>query len=169
MIMSYTGAWFGDPALKEEALLRLKEHRAQDRLIQGWYQAHEKDIKDPYWSRRYFPEGTTVEEYKGCAIGCTLPYQEDLASQGGLAIDDLPDRWYQRLQDIYNIDFDVARLIDDFFEAQDNFEDAAVFAVDVIEAIEVGADLHGVPEFDAWGDYDTTEFLNWLRSRPIVG
>ena len=51
-------AWLGDPNLKEQVVLRMKEHRVEDSIVQGIYQ-------------RYAPEKAT--KYRGCLLGCTLP------------------------------------------------------------------------------------------------
>lgn len=117
-------AWKGDPDLKAAVVARMKEHRVQDEFIQGEYQ-------------KWAPE--TASKYKGCALGCTLPY--------------VPTRerkllnwttFSEEIQKQYAISEHVADMIDNAFESFERLEDAGDFAVAVIEAIPVGADLSTV-------------------------
>lgn len=139
--MSELRAWFGDPDLKSSVAAKMRKHRALDEIIRGSYQ-EPKSINDQ------------VTGFKGCALGCILPqmytYVDDPAWDG------FPrDRWlrsedaetYQEsgwsglVEKYYGIDRRVAGCIDNTFEEQTSFETAARFAVAVIEAIPVGADL----------------------------
>jgi hypothetical protein len=115
-------AWFNDENLKADVMKRLRAHRAADDIIKGTYQRAAEDS----------PLG-----YRGCAIGCTLPKMSD----------DDTDRleygdgsWHQAIEDTYGIPARVARWIDNEFESLP-VEDAGDFAVTVIDAIPVGADL----------------------------
>jgi hypothetical protein len=151
-------AWWGDPDLKETVIARLKEHRAYDEFVQGFYQVvrdsdcdcsaseltkyacdHITAVKD----LRY---GLTREDtYLGCAVGCTLPpvtpeQQNDPANWDKEQM----FSWHVLLQNTYGIDAKVAYLIDSTFEAQSTLEAAGDFAVAAIQAIPVGADLSGV-------------------------
>lgn len=123
------GAWHGDPELKAKIVERMRQHRADDALVQGFYQKH-----DP----------AKALGYKGCAIGCLLDKQphekgsfwESARPAGG---------WHLQVEEQFGILYDVAALIDDTFESLDPPHHAA-FAVEVLEAIPVGADLRGFAE-----------------------
>lgn len=145
-----TLAWFGNPELKAQVVAKMKQHRAQDEIVQCNYQ-----IK--YGS----PFGPV--KYKGCAIGCTLPYvtkAQRMASTGGYS-DDFD--WHDEVEKRYGIDAQVAYMIDEIFELQDDFQDAADFAVAVIEAIPVGADLSNVPN-NIW---TPGKFIEALATAPV--
>lgn len=135
-------AWFGDPDLKEQVVLRLKKHRQQDEIVQGFYQEYSE----------------TESGYRGCAVGCTLPpmfkYDKQLFSTqpegqkrwinpGDQAVWE-EDGFHGLIEKYYGVHEQVARLIDNVFEEQDTFEAAGDFAVAVIEAVPVGADLSQV-------------------------
>lgn len=113
-------AWHGRAGLKAEVVARMKAHRAADDFIQGHYQIADTDS----------PLG-----YRGCALGCTLPKIE-----GGL-----PRTLLEEVELQYGIHRHVADLIEDIFEGVDE-EDAGDFAVAVIKAIPVGADLSRIVE-----------------------
>jgi hypothetical protein len=120
-----TLAWHGNPALKAEVMARLRTHREQDTIVQGLYQ----DL-DP---------GSAVG-YRGCAIGCTLPIQPGDEHTNVVP----PDcGWHAEVERLYGIPCEILWRIDDLFETRDVAE-AGQFAVDVIEAIPVGADLHEI-------------------------
>lgn len=137
-------AWFGDPALKEEVILRLKEHRAKDQIVRGIYQqVLDENLAGPsgLFSEARLAKleiAREVIQHNGCAIGCTLPpVSYERHKEPGF-------NWHSEVQRVYGIDEKVADLIDDTFEAQHSFQGAAKFAVEVIEAIPVGADLSGI-------------------------
>ena len=145
-------AWFGDPALKEEVVLRMKEHRAEDSIIQGEYQ-------------KFAPEMAT--QYKGCLLGCTLPLVQIAPG--------LQMRWQRRVAEAYGIPTGVAYLLENVFENLP-FEEAANFAVESIEAIPVGADLTEVERYwlledesDAsWSaTKEKDKVLGLLRNAPV--
>jgi hypothetical protein len=129
-------AWYSNPDLKAEVMERLRAHRAEDSIVQGLYQQTD-------------PEAATG--YRGCCIGCTLPklsveerYHLDRESE-----DTGRGGWWVRIERQYGIDYWVANLIDRVFESQQD-QAAGAFAVAVVNAIPVGADLTAV--FDAWRD-----------------
>lgn len=134
-------AWFGDPDLKEQVVLKLKKHRQQDEIVQGFYQD-------------YSP---TESGYRGCAVGCTLPPMFEYTGLDGYGEAGTKnwanpedqavwedDGFHGLIQKYYGVHEQVARLIDNVFEEQDTFEAAGDFAVAVIEAVPVGADLSQV-------------------------
>jgi len=111
-----TLAWHNNPDLKIEVVDRLQQHRAEDSIIKGVYQQLSPEL---------------ASGYRGCAIGCTLPHLERE-----------PSSWHGRVEDMYGIPRTVARLIDGIFENLPTGDDQhARFAVEVIEAVPVGADL----------------------------
>jgi hypothetical protein len=139
-------AWHGDPELKERVVERMRQHRAADAFIQGSYQ--QLDIELPLG-------------YRGCAIGCLLDKRPELIAD--LISDDADDnRWHAAVQHEFGIPFDLAEQIDQTFEYFTDGEDphgrASDFAVAVVEAIPVGADLSGVATAfdDWWYDFDAT-------------
>lgn len=150
-------AWRNNPDLKAEVVARMRAHRAADEIVRGVYQ---------------LPDSDTASGYRGCALGCTLPLlddetrnQYDLYPSGPL--------WWARIETEYGIPAPVAELIDDTFESQDEFEEAAAFAVDVIEAIPVGADLdriaddfHVAQMRDA-EDYGARWLIEHLAAAPV--
>lgn len=157
-------AWLSDPDLKEEVLLRMKQHRAEDSIIQGKYQV-------------YAPELAT--KYKGCLLGCTLPMQPYVVPGGrpSWEIDHDYFSWHMEVEKSYGIPYTVAHLMESVFEALP-FGKAAQFAVDSIEAIPVGADLSGV--MDRWKSFLNShpsgiwgasarmrELLTILREAPV--
>lgn len=115
--MADKGAWHGDPELKAAAIQRMKEHREDDSIVQGIYQ-----MRDP----------SKALGYKGCALGCMVREQ---AKPHDVTFALL-------IEETYGIPDNVAPAIDDAFETLD-FKDCAEFAVAVVEAIPVGADLKG--------------------------
>lgn len=131
-------AWFGDPEVKERALARLKEHRAKDEIVQGGYQDFLVNERWVSFVPVVEDQALGVKAFKGCAIGCTLPPVPVERRR------EYEFTWHAEMQRVYGIDESVAALIDDTFESQESFDDAARFAVEVVEAIPVGADLTAV-------------------------
>lgn len=136
----YKGAWFGSAELKAEAVARMQWHRAQDLIAQGVYQ-------ELLLGLRTEQQAT----HRGCAIGCLLPLQPDRwkLDLGDSMEDVFGDgvsrlNWHLRVEEVFGIDRWVAFAIDNIFEEQDSFESAAKFAVAVMEAIPVGADLRAL-------------------------
>lgn len=139
-------AWHSSAALKAEVMGRLRDHRKEDEFIQGNYQVL---------------DSMAASGYRGCAIGCTLPVQRSVLLGGG------EPNWHREVERLYGIDYSVAIVVDNLFE------DLPVglcgdFAVNVIEAIPVGADLSGV--LGAWrgrrGRGDETA-MGWAAANLI--
>ena len=130
-------AWHGDPELKARIVARMHQHRKDDAFVQGAYQ---------------YLDGALPLGYRGCAIGCLLdPQRGDKPRAEGYST----NAWHDEARRQFGIPTDVSDLIDttfeDFATYDDNHARASDFAVAVIEAIPVGADLTGVSElFDAW-------------------
>lgn len=145
-------AWLGDPSLKEEVVLRMKEHRAEDSIVQGHYQ-------------EYAPE--LASQYKGCLLGCTLPQ---------MRVDNADEivAWHHEVERLYGIPVPVACLLEDLFENMD-FDEAADFAVESIEAIPTGADLADAVTYwfsdyqkMPWsGEKHKAKVLDLLRNAPV--
>ena len=110
-------AWHNDPDLKADVLDRMRQHRADDEIVQGFYQRI-----DP----------TAASGYRGCLIGCTLPPLPDAAKP--------VEGWHVRVEDEYGIPQTVGYLLDRTFEGLP-YGQHAEFAVAAIDAIPVGADL----------------------------
>jgi len=154
MINVGKGAWHGDPALKAEVVARMLEHRAKDEIVQGFYQRNGAD-----------------DSYRGCLLGCTLPSMEGK---------NWSEDWHQEVQDRYGIPVGASKILEDTFEAQEDFGSAAAFAVESIEAIPVGADLSGVaqmwvdvtrgPRYSGipWWEMTAGEVLDLFRNAPPV-
>lgn len=150
----YKGVWHGDPALKAEVLARMIAHREADEIIQGTYRIHD-------------PEAASG--YKGCLVGCTLP--AELEDTTGCCDIRPREGWHRRVESLYGIPEDVAWLLDDTFEEQDTFDDAAEFAVASIEAIPVGADLRDLARRYRGEEIDEVNaalVLAELRNAPLV-
>lgn len=144
-------AWHGDRELRDRIVQRMREHRKADSFIRGEYQLIDES----------YPLG-----YRGCAIGCLL---EPGADPEG----DPCERWWIQVEDQFGIHRDVAEAIDSIFESYRYSDDASDFAVDVIEAIPVGADLTEVAEWigeESIGDYEQADdLLERLRLAPVAG
>lgn len=155
----YKGAWHGDPELKAEVLARMIPHREQDEIIQGYYRIRDSE---------------KASGYKGCLVGCTLPgHLEDTkkcSPWDSNRVDRPREGWHRRLELLYGIPADIAHLLDDTFEDQDTFEDAAEFAVASIEAIPVDADLSNLARRyrDDETEINAAMVLEELRNAPLV-
>jgi hypothetical protein len=163
--MTTTLAWHGDPALKAEVMERLRQHRAEDEIVQGTYQ-------------ELYPGKAGA--YRGCAIGCTLPQRPIAYSSYGTAYlrDPEDGNWQAEVERLYGIPTYIGLRIDWAFEDLPT-EDCAEFAVAVIDAIPVGADLstttRDLPYPDCTGDGDFTAevreyaaaFIARLSAAPI--
>lgn len=160
-------AWHGDPDLKAEAVQRMKVHQAQDAFIQG----------------AYFMTDTETNQFQGCFHGCltTEKYMEEkdislnelnaqlLGDDGDGQVG--PWHWQQG-ERIWGIPADLGWLLDMMFEGHDSSEDAGKFAVEVTEAIPVGADLSDVPaayrllvRTPNWNGVEA--MLELLRNAPV--
>lgn len=143
-------AWHNDPALKAAAVERMRKHREADEFIRGSYLRSDPD---------------KASGYKGCFHGCLTA--EALAVERGVPITHLEDRstvtlvgWHAEAERIFGIPEDLASLLDDVFEDLETATSSARFAVEVTEAIPVGADLATVDVDDLreeiWG-FDRTD------------
>lgn len=143
--VEYRGAWQGDPAIKAATVERMRLHRERDEFIQGEYQ-------------RLAPNAASG--YKGCALGCMVPKLED---ESGEAV-------YAAVGNLLGIPYEVGEAIDETFESCETFDAAAAFAVGVVEAIPVGADLKHVNANlldHLYGDPDG--LIAFLSALPVVG
>lgn len=158
------GAWHGDQALRDEAVARMREHRAADSIVQGLYQKIDPDV---------------ATGYRGCAIGCLLPLQPMRGIDNRPWPSDGDDclGWHQQAELEFGIPAAVAGRIDDVFECRAK-PHHATFAVEVLEAIPVGADLSQVAEqFDEYllteasayddGAGDAAELIRLLSEAPV--
>lgn len=142
-------AWHNRPDLKAEVVARMRTHRDADEFIQCLYQEINPDV----------PSG-----YRGCALGCMLPPQTALNSIHWSPIPTPPGGWFATIEHEFGIHYKVARLIDAIFTSMRPGQCAA-FAVAVVEAVPVGADL--TPVADAWPatqmyDADPARQARWL-------
>ena len=109
-------AFKGKQSVKNKYVKRVKSHYESDEIVQGIY-----------W-----------ENGKGCAVGCTLEY------------DNSGESIHQRMEDQLGVPRILARLEDKIFEGLDN-GDAKKFPLEFLEAITPGADLSMVyPKFIVW-------------------
>src|SRR5258705_6328826 len=126
-------AWHGSADLKAEVVERMRKHRDADEIVQGYFQEIDPAL---------------ASGYRGCAIGCTLPVQNamhpDRVGRGGGSSAFSPDRgWHETVEAEYGIPAVIGHFIDHTFEGIP-YSDCAAFAVEVIEAIPVAADLSTV-------------------------
>jgi hypothetical protein len=177
-------AWHNDPQLKADTVAAMIADREADAIIKGVYQ-----LLDPDKARGY----------RGCAIGCLIAakrdprqHQEDPSDATNPWVIE-PDRdgdhgpagvarvwaglrsqsWHGEAARLYGIPWQLAVCIDDLFESlpdEDNFH--ARFAVEVIEAIPVGADLSNVVLQRNWdrddsSTEDAAELIRLLKAAPI--
>ena len=151
----YKGAWHGDPELKAEVLARMIAHREADEIIQGHYR-----IRHP----------EAASGYKGCLVGCTLPGEMENTESAAWNTGRPREGWHRRVELLYGIPVDVAYLLDNTFEEQDTFDDAAEFAVASIEAIPVGADLRELARrhHEDKIEINAATVLEGLRNAPLV-
>ncbi len=109
-------AFHGKASIKKKYLARVKKHYELDEIVQG-----------VYW-----------ENGKGCAVGCTLEY------------DNKGESIHQRMEDELGIPRILVRLEDRIFEGLSNGQ-AKKFPLEFLEAIPVEADLSMVwPKFIVW-------------------
>ena len=143
-------AWHGDPQLKADTVRRMQEHREADEFIQRHYML--MDVK-------------AASGFRGCAVGCLVG---SWVTREGYA------SWHLAVQNIFGINEQVAWIIDEIFECLP-VEDCATFAVEVIEAIPVGADLRGLADpfldsVDLINDDPTgsaNEFIDALKNASV--
>jgi hypothetical protein len=138
-------AWNNDPALKAEVMDRLRQHRKNTEIIQGIYRIVDEDA----------PSG-----FRGCALRCALPNDWDGDRDEGIGILDSLES--------YGIPLGVLFTIEMLFETIPESE-AADFAVNVYDVIQVGADLHELDRLGRTCHYEDLEntveaFLADLRA-----
>jgi hypothetical protein len=150
------GAWHGDAELKARIVARMKQHQKDDEFIKGVYQ-----LIDP----------EAAAGYRGCAVGCALDRQPHY-------LDDLvmdPEHgWHEELERQFGIPFGLGMLIDDIFETLDPPANGQ-FAVDILDAIPVGAVLSSDIEDQVEGCYDhaaavrsAAELLAVVKAAPLA-
>ena len=139
-------AWHGDQELRDRIVARMRQHRTADALTRMMFQRLDPGLE---------------LGYRGCAIGCLLdpqpPAPIDKPCTCGCGWEPDPDRihevlepfhgWHGEVEAQFGIPRAVALGIDWAFEDFGDDEVAADFAVDVVEAIPVGADLSDVAEW----------------------
>lgn len=131
-------AWHGNPALKLQTVERMRKHRSLDQLIQGQY------VRNPAFD----PDRPASAGFRGCFLGCLVT--DAVAKAKGETVEsivtfrNLPD-WYGWAEYLYGISEPAAWVIEQVFEALPQ-EAAAAFAVEVLDAIPVGADLTHVAD-----------------------
>lgn len=145
--MAQVLAWHNDPQLKADAVRRMQEHRKADEFIQGHY---------------FFPDISRPSGFRGCALGCLI---ESIETR------DRYPSWHWAAEMEFGINNLVARKIDDIFESLE-FEDAADFAVEVLEVIPVGADLsHCMEQWSLVTEKDPMQaarsLIELLKNAPV--
>lgn len=153
-------AWHSDPGLKAAAVARMRAHREADRFIQGLFLT---------------PDGAS---FRGCFHGCLTA--EAVAAERGVAVAALRDgscsvsSWWAETERLFGIPKALCMVLDDAFEQDPcDVEAAANFAVDVTEAIPVGADLSavaGLAHDEALDDdsgWDHARIIELLRAAPV--
>jgi hypothetical protein len=123
-------AWHWSAELKADAVARMKAHREADTLVRRLYMTAD-------------PE--TARGYKGCFHGCLTT--EVLAAEQGVPpteVDISDSAWWKEAERLFGIPESLAELLDDAFESFDDQKGAGAWAVEVTEAIPVGADLNEV-------------------------
>jgi hypothetical protein len=134
------GAWYGDPDLKAEVVAKMKRHRDLDQFIQRTYQSLGED-----------------GAVRGCALGCMIPVWQPVWEQEEVQL---------AVEAFFNIPRYVADWIDDEFEAQETLQLATDFAVAVVEAIPVGADLLSISPMSRAPERSV---LTAIAEAPLVG
>ena len=130
--MNVFRAFHSDPAIKAKYVGRLQAHQLADQFVQGLYVNGE----DP-----------ETQEFRGCAVGCTL----HRSTHEGYEIE-------------LGIPVALAYLHDIHFE-QLSATEAPQFAVDFLQVIPVGADLSQV--FDRWVMWTLSEIGGLVEDQPL--
>lgn len=133
-------AWHNKPELKAEALAGMIRHRQQDDFIRGDYLA-------PRWGEKDIKPGDSV--YQGCFHGCLTT--DKLAEEAGVTVEEFVRdgydqhfrSWHEEAQRLWGIPANLGSLLDHMFESMPDSA-CANFAVETIEAMQIGADLTGV-------------------------
>jgi hypothetical protein len=157
-------AWHGSAELKADAVARMRAHREADTFIQGSYLEH-----DPRAARKY----------RGCFHGCLTT--EVLAAERGVPVEEIrgyETRWCRAAKRLFGIPYSLADAFENVFERQESFKSAGEFAVEVTEAIPVGADLSGVLEAATTsrcscgctaGIWTAESLIEALKAAPVPG
>lgn len=157
-------AWHGDPELKAYAVQRMKEHAALDEIVNGV---------------GYAVAANTTSGWHGCFHGCLTT--DRLMEEEGLSFKEFREHYlrqstgyHEYAERLWGFPYELSGLLDDLFEGLPR-EEAPVFAVEVTEAIPVGADLSEVADLweEAIGQCEvfTTEaaaiMIKLLREAPV--
>jgi hypothetical protein len=155
-------AWHSDPALKEQAVTRMRAHAAADRLIRA----------------SYLRAGAHYDfDWRGCLHGCLVA--EDIAAERGISVPALKEgsiSWLEETEYRWGIPVNVGVDIEYVYEK--SALEPGPIAVSILEAIPVGADLgaiqaltHHVVNLAHGGvlsdDQAHKEMLRVLASAPI--
>lgn len=151
-------AWHGDPDLKEQTLVRMREHGQQDRFLRGFYVA--------YAGCGWLTEDQEVHDWAGCLHGCLTT--ENLAAEANMPVvawvestDQKEIDWHKESERFFGIPEEVGYELDELYELTD--APSAEVATKILEAIPVGADLSHLDIVGA--DLETT--LKILRNAPV--
>lgn len=126
-------AWRGDPAIKAEAVARMRAHREADEFMQNTYGE--------------MVNGRLIGCFHGCLTVETLAAERGvdpetlLYSRSG---NDNAHLLWSAGERLWGIPVDLAEQLDRLFEEFSREYAAGDWAVEVTEAIPVGADLSGV-------------------------
>jgi hypothetical protein len=158
-----TLAWHNDPDLKDRTVARMRMHQAYDEIEPGRYRT---------------PDPTRPSGFRGCFLGCVLPNDVDtemIRMMITRSTDSVtaPGGWHSKA--IRLLGFPIGLIL----TAEAIFEDIAVkdapaFAVAVLEAVPVGADLTEIDRLGMkchWEGGTPSEgahdFLEALRHAPV--
>lgn len=152
-------AWHGDPKLKERTIARMETHAEADRFMQG----------------AYVSVDATGKDWKGCLHGCLAV--EDVMRERSWTLRDLDSQygrvdWHLQTERLLGIPARVGSILDHLYEESEGAY--ADLAIDILEAIPVGADLSGIIDpWDVWvedspgPEFVETWMLYQLRNAPI--
>lgn len=169
-------AWHSDPDLKENTLLRMKDHAEQDRFIRGLF-VTTPDLLEEHWTltNGELMGAGAIKDWGGCLHGCLTA--ENLAAEAGMSVtawieEHGAPRWHQATQRFFGIPAVLGRGLDYLYEQTKDVPPAEV-AVQLLEAIPVGADLSRVSIWERQTDGPVVrglaEVLEILRNAPVPG
>lgn len=148
-------AWHGSAELKAETVARMRAHREADEFLKG----------------DYLLPSATPNGWKGCFIGCLTA--ELLAAEQRVPILDVnlhrDGAWLSATQRLLGIPIRLGAVLESVFEASPDLDAAGRFAVEVVDAIPVGADLVDIAEqlLDKWPPYDAGRIVELLEAAPV--
>lgn len=167
-------AWHGDPDLKENTILRMKDHAKQDRFIRGVFVTTPGLIEESLFLSEETLEGMgSIKDWGGCLHGCLAA--ENLAAEAGMPVSAWIEehgvpRWHQATERFFGIPAELGLELDHLYEKTKDIPPAEV-AVQLLEAIPVGADLNGITLCrDGSGTpmlRSLSEILEILRNAPV--